>query len=340
MIEHSCEPTPHFFDTDRQTMTMRRLLLVPLLFLATSAWSQDYPAKPVRIVVAFAPGASTDILAREVAYRLTGSQGKSFLVENRAAGAGGTVGTAYVAKSPADGYTLLMANSSTHSIAPHLYKNIDYDPIKDFSPISLVAWAPFFLSVNAALPARDVKGFIELARSKPGQLHFSSSGSGTSPHMAGELFKSLAKVDIVHVPYKGAGAALGDLVSGVVQFSFLSGPAAVPFVSKQQLRLLGVTTLKRSALFPDVPTISEAGVTGYELPNWVGLMAPARTPAPIVTRLNNDITAWMGEADTKKKMLALGVDAAGGPPAVFAEAIASGYALAGKLIETSGIKIE
>ena len=321
-------------------MTMRKLLLLSLLCWTAPGWSQDYPTRPVRIVVAFAPGASTDILAREVAYRLTGSQGKSFLVENRAAGAGGTVGTAYVAKSPPDGYTLLMANSSTHTIAPHVYKNVEYDPIKDFSPISLVAWIPFFLSVNAALPARDVKSFIEHARGKPGQLHFSSSGSGTSPHLAGELFKSMAKIDIVHVPYKGTGAALGDLVSGVVQFSFLSGPAAVPFVSKQQLRILGVTTLKRSSLFPDVPTISEAGVPGYEMPNWVGLMAPARTPAPIISRLNNDITSWMGEADTKKKMLALGVDAAGGPPAFFAEAIVKGHAQAGKLIETSGIKIE
>jgi tripartite-type tricarboxylate transporter receptor subunit TctC len=321
-------------------MNMRITLLLTILCWSAQSWSQNYPSKPVKIVVAFAPGAATDILAREVAYRLTNSQGKSFLVENRAAGAGGTVGTTYVAKSPPDGYTLLMANNSTHTIAPHLYKNIEYDPVRDFSPISLVAWIPLFLAVHSALPATDVRSFIELARSKPGDLHFSSSGSGTSPHLAGELFKSMAKVSIVHVPYKGAGAAISDLLSGEVQFGFLSGPTAGPFISKQQLRILGVTTLKRSLLFADVPTISEAGLPGYEMPNWVGLMAPARTPVSIINRLNGDVTNWIGEPETKKRFIALGVDAGGGPPSFFTDAIVRGYAQAGKLIETSGIKIE
>jgi tripartite-type tricarboxylate transporter receptor subunit TctC len=322
-------------------MARGTLLGMAALFAAMlPAAAQDYPAKPVRIIVAFSPGASTDILARAVAQRFTEVFGHTAIVENRAAGAGGTVGTAFVAKAPADGYTLLMANNSTHTVAPHLYKNAGYDALRDFAPVSLVGWISLVLVTHPSLPVKDVKGLIAFARSHPGQLFFSSSGTGTSIHLAGELFRSMAKIDIVHVPYKGAGAGVIDLVGGQVQLSFVSIPTGLPFIRNNRLRALGVTTLKRTALYPDVPTIAEAALPGYDMSNWVGLVAPAQTPPDIVTRLNAEIARWMLLPDTQQKMLALGVDAGGGSAASFAETIARGHALMGKTIQASGIRID
>lgn len=311
-----------------------------LLTALMPAAAQDYPAKPVRIIVAFSPGASTDILARAVAQRFTEVFGQTAIVENRAAGAGGTVGTAVAAKAPADGYTLLMANNSTHTVAPHLYRNAGYDPIRDFAPVSLVGWISLVLVTHPSLPVKDVKGLIAFARSHPGELFFSSSGTGTSIHLAGELFRSMAKINIVHVPYKGAGAGVIDLVGGQVQLSFVSIPTGLPFIRNNRLRALGVTTTKRTQLYPDVPTIAEAALPGYDMSNWVGLMAPAQTPPDIVTRLNAEIARWMVLPDTQQKMLALGVDAGGGSAAGFGETIARGYALMGKTIQASGIRID
>ena len=321
---------------------MKRLYVPALAaaLYAAAAASQGYPSKPIRIVVAFSPGASTDILARAVAHRLTEAWGQNVLVENRAGGAGGTVGTAYVARSAPDGYTLLMANNSTHTVAPHLYKKAGYDPIRDFAPVSLTARIPLALTIHPSLPAKDVKGFIELARRRPGQLLFSSSGTGTSIHLAGELFKWRAKVDMTHVPYKGAGQAVVDLVAGQVQLQFASIPTALPYIQQGRLRALGVTTAKRSALFPELPTISEAALPGYEMANWVGLMAPAQTPADIVSRLNAELARWLAQPDTRQKLLALGVEAGGGTTASFADTVATGYALMGKIIEVAGVKLE
>ncbi len=320
---------------------MKSLLTLPILFcFGMPAVGQEYPVKPIRIIVAFSPGASTDILARAVAQRFTEVFGQTAIVENRAAGGGGTVGTAFAAKAPADGYTLLMANNSTHAVAPHLYKNPGYDALRDFAPVSLVGWVPLALVAHPSLPVRDVNGLVALARSRPGQLMYSSSGTGTTLHLAGELFRSLAKIDIVHIPYKGAGPGAIDLVGGQVQFAFLSISAGLPFIRQNRLRALGVTTLKRTALFPELPTISEAGVPGYELPNWVGLLAPVATPPDIVNRLNIEIARWMTQADTRQKMLALGVDAGGGTAASFTETMAHGHALMGKTIQRAGFKIE
>ena len=216
-------------------------MLPLLLFLCaeTPAIAQEYPAKPIRIIVAFAPGASTDILARAVAQRFTEVFGQTAIVENRAAGGGGTVGTAFAAKVPPDGYTLLMANNSTHAVAPHLYKKPGYDALRDFAPISLVGWVPLALVTHPSLPVRDVKELVALARSRPGQLMYSSSGTGTTLHLAGELLKSLAKIDIVHIPYKGAGLGAIDLVGGQVQFAFLSISAGLPFIRQNRLREIG-----------------------------------------------------------------------------------------------------
>ena len=321
-------------------MEHRVILALASALLASPAVAQEWPTKPVRIVVAFSPGASTDILARTVAQRFTDTFGQTTIVENRAAGAGGTVGTAFAAKSPADGYTLLMANNSTHTVAPHLYRTAGYDPNRDFAPVFLTAWIPLALTVHPSIPAKSVKEFIDIAKKRPGQLLFSSSGTGTSIHLAGELFKSMAKVDMVHVPYKGAGAAVVDLVAGQVQLQFASLPTALPFIRQGRLRALGVTTLKRSALYPEIPTIAESALPGYEMANWVGLVAPAQTPPDIVNRMNADLTRWIALPETRKKLIELGVDPGGGSPQSFAETIASGYALMGKVIQAAGIRAE
>jgi tripartite-type tricarboxylate transporter receptor subunit TctC len=225
-VSFAREPGRRIDQPLKPTMKLLCLFALAAALYGTSTRSQDYPSKPVRIVVAFSAGASTDILARLVAQRLTEAWGQNVLVENRAAGAGGTVGTAYVAKAAPDGYTLLMANNSTHTVAPHLYRNAGYDPIRDFAPVSLTARVPLLLTVHPSLPVRDVKGFIELARKRPG-------------HLAGALFKWLAKVDMTHVPYKGAGAAIVDLIAGQVQVQFAAIPTALPYIRQERLRPLG-----------------------------------------------------------------------------------------------------
>jgi tripartite-type tricarboxylate transporter receptor subunit TctC len=318
---------------------MKSLLLTAACF-AAPALAQDYPSRPVRIVVAFAPGAATDLMGRAVAQRLSDVLGVNVFVENRAAGGGGTVGSASVAKAPADGYTLLMANNSTHAVAPHVYKNPGYDALRDFAPVSLVGWATLVLVVHPALPVTDVKGLIALARQRPGQLFFASSGTGTTPHLAGELFKSMAGVDLMHIPYKGTGLGVIDLVGGQVQLAWISTLTASPFVKQKRLRVLGVGTLKRTPLFPDVPTIAESALPGYDMPNWVGLLAPAQTPPEIVNRLNGEIARWLAAPETQQKLLAFGVDAEGGTTASFGAALARAHAHMGQIIKRSGIRLE
>lgn len=323
----------------RRAIGIKSLLLATAC-LTTPSLAQDYPSKPVRIVVAFSPGAATDLMARAVAQRLSDVFGVNVFVENRAAGGGGTVGSASVAKAPADGYTLLMANNSTHAVAPHIYKNPGYDALRDFAPVSLVGWATLVLVTHPALPVTDVKGLIALARRRPGQLFFSSSGTGTTPHLSGELFKSMAGVDIVHIPYKGTGLGVIDLVGGQVQLAWVSTLTAQPFVKQKRLRVLGVATLKRTPMFPDVPTISESALPGYDMPNWVGLLAPAQTPPEIVNRLNGEIARWLAAPETQQKLLALGVDAEGGTTASFGASLARVHAQMGQIIKGSGIKLE
>jgi len=307
---------------------------------ARTSLAQDYPSKPVRIVVPFSPGAGTDFIARVIAQRLTEAWGQQFIVENRAGGAAGTIGSASVARAPADGYTLLMANNSSHNVAPHLYKKMPYDAIRDFAPVHLGGRVPQVLAIHPSLPVRDVKGFIALARSRPGQLSYSSSGSGSSLHLAGELFKSMAKVDILHVPYKGAAIGMTDLVAGQVQASFASISTTLPFVNQGRLRALGVTSLTRFPLLPDVPTISEAALPGYELINWIGLVAPAQTPREVISKLNAEIARWAGAAENQQKLAAVGFVIEPGTPAEFAEMLVKGHATTGKLMAAIGFKQE
>lgn len=318
-----------------------RIVLVMVAVAGASPCSaQDYPSKPVRMVVPFSPGAGTDLIARIVAQRLTDAFGQQVIVENRASGAAGTVGSAFVAKASPDGYTLLMANMSSHNVAPHLYRKMPYDAIRDFAPVHLGARTPQVLVIHPSLPVRDLKSFLALARSRPGQIGFSSSGTGSSLHLAGELLKSMGKVDVLHVPYKGAAVAMTDLIGGQVPVSFPSISTALPFVKRGSAIALGVTARTRFPLLPEVPTIAEAALPGYELINWIGLVAPAQTPRELVARLNEVVAAWARDTETQSKMANLGFVVEPGTPAEFGDLLSKGHATTGKLMAAIGMKPE
>ncbi len=314
-------------------------LITQAATLAKSAMAQDFPARIIRVIVPFAPGASTDMLARATTQRFTESWGQPAIVENRA-GASGMTATQFVARAPADGYTLLMATATTQTLLPHLYKSPGYDALRDFAPVALSAWVPTVLTVHPSLPARSVKEFIALARARPGQLMFSSSGTGGTLHLAGELFKSMAQVNIVHVPYKGGAPALIDLMSGHVQAAFSTVNSAQPFVQQGRLRALGVTTLKRSLAMPDMPTIAESALPGYEMPNWVGLIAPANTSNAAIAKLNAEMVKMANNAELVKRMSLAGADMAATTPQAFGEVITRGYASMAKVITLAGVKPE
>ena len=318
-------------------MTMRKLLLISLLCWTAPGWSQDYPAKPVRIVVAFAPGASTDILAREVAHRLTGSQGKSFLVENRAAGAGGTVGTAYVAKSPPDGYTLLTTSGGIATNVS-LYK-LPYDPRKDLAPVALLAQMPYLIAANPSLPAKTAQDVINYAKAQPGKVAFSSSGAGTSSHLAAEMFKSAAKIDMLHVPYKGGGPSVAAAVSGDVQLTFnvITGP--MPMVRAGKLRAIAVTSPKRAPAAPEVPTVAESGLPGFEMIAWYNTFAPGRTPDAITRKLNAEFNRILQLPDVREKLSGQGVTAMIGTPADLSKYLDFEVERWAKVIKEAGIKL-
>jgi tripartite-type tricarboxylate transporter receptor subunit TctC len=306
---------------------------------AGPAAAQDYPARPIRIIVPFPAGASTDTLARAVAQRFTEQWGQPAVVDNRS-GASGTIGAAAVARAAPDGYQLLMATTSTHSITPNAMKAVPYDPVKDFAAISLVAWVPNVLVVHPSLPARSVKEFIALARSRPAELLFSSSGSGSFLHLCGEVFRSMAKVDLVHVPYKGAAPALTDLVSGQIHLMFNTVASARPFVQAGRLRPLGVTTPQRSRALPDVPTIAEAALPGYSMSNWVGLLAPAGTSRDVVAKIGTEVGRFARAADNSDRFRALGADLDGGTPEAFAAMIAAEQGKYARIIRDAGVRPE
>ena len=315
------------------------LLCVCLTCFTCLAVAQDYPNRPIRIIVPFAPGASTDTMARAIAQRVTEVWPYPTVVENRP-GASGMNAAQFVAKAPADGYTFLMATASTHNMGPHLFKSPGFDALKDFVPIALAAWVPNVLAVHPSLPVKNVKEFIALAQSRPGQLLFSSSGTGTTLHLAGELFKTMAKVDLVHVPYKGAGAAFLDLISGQVQVTFSTVNSTMPYVNQGRLRALAVTTMSRSRAMPQLPTISEAALPGYEMPNWIGLVAPANTPKGYVVKLNAEVVKLVSNEQTVKHMAALGAEMEAGTPEAFGKIMLRGYESMGRVIATAGLKPE
>jgi tripartite-type tricarboxylate transporter receptor subunit TctC len=290
-------------------------------------------------VVPFPPGGTTDILARAVAQKLTEAMGQSVVLDNRP-GAGGNIGADVVAKSAPDGYTLLMGTVGTHAINPSLYAKMPYDHVKDFVPVVLVAGVPNVLVVNPSLPVNSVADLIKLAKAKPGSINFASSGNGTSIHLSGELFKAMAGVDMTHVPYKGSAPALSDLISGQVQVMFDNLPSSLPQIKAGKLRAIAVTSLKRAPALPDVPTISESGLPGFEASSWFGVLAPAGTPPAVITRLNAEVDKWLQTPEAKEQLLAQGAQAAGDTPEQFAAFIRSETEKWAKVVKASGAKVD
>jgi tripartite-type tricarboxylate transporter receptor subunit TctC len=305
------------------TQKRRWILAVPLA--ATLAWAAttvpslaaDYPSKPIRMVIPFPPGGPNDMLGRLLADEMGKNLGQAIVVENRG-GAGGTIGTDVVAKAAPDGYTILLSGTASLSIAPSLYKHMNYDPIKDLSPIGLVGTAPSVLLINPKLPINNVAELIAYAKANPGKLNFASAGIGTPPHLAGELFKSMAGADMVHVPYKGGGPAMVDLMAGQVQMYFCGISSALPQIKQKTVKPLAVTSQKPTEQMPDMPTIASSGLPGYAVENWYAIVAPPRTPAPIIERLNTALNKILGEANVKKQMALLGIDPQGSTPAELA----------------------
>jgi tripartite-type tricarboxylate transporter receptor subunit TctC len=305
---------------------------------AAQGAAEPYPAKPVRVVVGLAPGGATDIQTRLFAQKLSESFNRTFFVENRT-GAGGTVAYAQVAKSPPDGYTLLGV-AGGYTITPAVYSKLSYDPVKDLAPISLVVQAPFLLLTHPSLPVTTVKDLLALARAKPGMLDCASAGHGTSTHMAFELFRTLAGVKITHVPYKGTGQALVDAMSGQVHMLFGNVLSSLAHVRAGRLRTLGVTTAKRSTVLPDLPTIAESGVPGYENSTWHGWLAPAGTPPAILNRLNAELVKSTRAPDVVERLAPDGGEPVGSTAEQFARYIAADMARWSKLVKETGMRFE
>ncbi len=319
---------------------MRALLRFALLMsICAAAWAQDdYPNRTVKIIVPFAPGGSTDVVARILADRLGTELKQSFIVENKP-GAGGNIGADAVAKASPDGYTLLMGTTGVLAINKYLYKNMSFDPDRDLAPVSYTSLITNILVVNPQVPARTVAELIALAKADPGKLTFASSGAGSSTHLSAELFKSMAGVDILHVPYKGSSQALTDVMANQVTMLFDNAPSSIAFIEQGRLRALAVTSTKRLPNLPEVPTIDEAGVKGYESLSWSGIVAPAGTPRRIVDRLNAAIEKILRDPEVRQRFVALGVEPVGGPPEAFSRHIRAEAEKWGRVVKTANITL-
>jgi len=311
-----------------------------LFLLATPgpAHAQGYPSRPIRLVVPFPPGGANDILARILAQKLSETLGENIIVDNRA-GASGIIGTEAVARAAPDGYTILMT-PNTIAIQPSLYEKLPFDAARDLTPVSLVAIVPNILIVTRSLPVSSVKELIALAKRKPGEIHFGSAGIGGSVHLAAELFKSMAGIDIVHVPYKGGGPALIDLIGGQIQMLFPDALASSPYIKSGKVKPLAVTSIKRLPALPELPTIAESGVPGYDSVGWYGVVAPANTPAQIVQSLNAAIANALRTPEIKAKLSAQAAEPVGGTQAEFATHIAAEARKWARVIKSAGIKAE
>ncbi len=305
--------------------------------LALSAQAQAWPTRAVKIIVPFAPGGFTDVVARILQTQLSAALGQPVVIENKP-GAGSTIGTAEVAKARPDGYTIAMV-STTHVITPSIYKQMPYDALKDFTPVMKLAEGPYVLVVHPSLPARTVKELVELAKAEPGKIDYASSGNGSSQHLVGALFGQMAGVKLNHVPYKGSGQAMQDLVGGQVKVSFVGGPNAVPYLANGKLRALGVTTAKRSADLPDIPTIDEAGVAGYDATLWLGLLAPPGTPAEVIAKLREGVTKALSTPEARKLVNSAGVDVALSTPEEFAALMKAELERWGKVVRETGATV-
>ncbi len=318
---------------------MRFGLLVLALTLAESVTAQGYPVKPIRFVVPYAPGGNTDILSRLIGQKLNEAWKQQAIIDNRP-GAAGTVGAELVARAPADGYTIIMGSFGNIIVANSLYKNLKYDPLKDFAPVALVSLPPGVLVENPAVPAQNVRELIAYAKSNPGRLNYGSPGSGAWNHLFFELFNTSAGVSIVHVPYKGIAPAVVDLLGGQVQLAMSAFPTALPHVKSGKLRALAVTSARRSGLMTDVPTIAESGLPGYEAAGWFGVLAPAGTPPAVVTKLNTEINRILELPEVKASLASDGAEPAGGSPAQMAESARAASIKWGKIIRELNIRTE
>ena len=332
--------------TGIRTLRAHRRRAFALLFLATftllapsMAGAQAYPSRPVKLVVPFPPGGSLDFTGRLVAQRLTELWGQSVVVENRP-GAGGNIGADVVAKSPPDGYTVLLGALSTHAVNPNLYAKMPYDAVRDFAPITLLATTPNVLVVNAATPVNNVKEFIAWTKANPGKLAFGSGSNGSAGHLAGELYKVETGTDAVHIPFKGGAPATQALLAGDTQFMFDNLANAMAQVKAGKLKALAVTTAERSKLVPELPTLSEAGLPGFDISTWYGLFAPAGTPSAVIAKWNADVTKILTSPDVRAKLMAEGAEPAPDTPEQFAQFISRELAKYAKIIKASGAKVD
>ena len=309
------------------------------LLAAGVAGAQSWPAKPIRWIVPFAPGGTTDILARTISDKLTIALGKPVIVENNP-GAGGGVGAVQTAKAAPDGYTIMGGTISTHAINASLYTSLPYDPVKDFVAITLIARVPNMLVVNNDIPAKNVAELIKLMKANPGKWNFASAGNGTSQHLSGELFKGMAGVEMQHIPYKGSPPALTDVMGGQVSMTFDNITTAWPLAKGGKLKALAVTTSKRSPVAPDVPTLAESGLPGYEVGSWQGVFAPAGTPPDIVKRLNTEIVKIINMPDVQKKMIELGAEPVGNSSEEFGAFVKTEVVKWGDVVKKSGAKVD
>jgi tripartite-type tricarboxylate transporter receptor subunit TctC len=302
--------------------------------------AQAYPNHPIRLIVGFSPGGGTDVVARVVGQKVSEALGQQVIIENRP-GATGTIAAAAVAKSPADGYTLLVAHVNSNAIAPSVFAKLPYDARKDFAPVIYLGYVPNVMAVNAGkVAAKNLKEFIAYARANPGQLSFASSGNGSTQHLAGEMLKLTAKVNLVHVPYKGSGQAITDLLAGVVQLNIDTMPPVIEHIKTGSLRALAVTTPKRATQLPDVPTFEEEGLKGFTMTNWYGVAAPAGTPPEIVKRLNAEFDKALNDKDVKAKLVPVGAELAGGSAADFDAFIKTEIDKYAKLTKDANVKME
>lgn len=321
-------------------MTLRRLAFAAALGLATatSAWSQAWPAKPIRIVVPFPPGGIVDTIARQLQPRLQQALGQTLVIDNKG-GAGGTLGSGEVARAPADGYTLLMVFDA-FATYPLVYPKLPFDIAKDLAPVTQIVSNPLILVVNPAVPANDVKSLVALAKAKPGRFNFASVGAGSSNHLTGEYFKSVSNTFITHIPYRGGGPAQQDLMGGQVEMMFLSAVLAQPFVKAGKMKALAQTGAKRVAAFAETPTVAESGYPGFEVNSWVGLLAPAGTPKPIIERLHAEVAKILASPDFAARLAEQGLKGIGSTPAEFAATIQAEQAKWSRLVTERKLSLE
>jgi tripartite-type tricarboxylate transporter receptor subunit TctC len=313
------------------------IVAIILGFIAFQVSAQTYPNKPIKIIIPYGPGGAPDILGRLIGVKLQTSLGQPVVVENHP-GAGGTIGTDFVAKSAPDGYTILVATTANLSISPHLYPKIPYNALKDFTPVTLVANSPLILTISKNVPANNLKELIAYGKANPGKLNYASAGSGTIQHVAGALFANMAGIDAVHVPYKGTAQILPDLVAGRVNLMFNSPAPMLPLVKDGSLKAIGIGSLNRSPLNPEYSTISEQGLTGFDVAPWYAFFAPAGTPPAVIARLNKDITAALALPDVKDKYADMGLEVAPSTPAELAQVTKRDYDKFGKIIKDNNIK--